>query len=149
MSHEDIAKSIKDDLSSIKKFSKIWDNILEDTKTKKSLADILGSFSLSGPMPAQSRRILLVMLITKNLNQSNSNKHDHENIFDHLWMGKKLAELFDKLQFHSDTKEKNIALVRCLSTHKELLNLEFNVEKPKSVKGLKQKGKNGITETEL
>jgi hypothetical protein len=146
LSHEDIVKSIKDDLSTIKSFSKIWESILEDPKIKKSLADTLGSFTLSGPISAQNGQILLVMLIIKSLNQFNSNRKDHGNIFDHLWIGKKLAELFDKLQFHSDVKEKNIALVRCLGTHKELLSLEFNSEKPKPVKVSKQKSKGEITE---
>lgn len=139
LSHEDVVKSIKDDLSAVKNFSVIWESILEDTKMKKSLAEIPNSFTLSGPIPTQNRQILLVMLIIKSLNQFNSIRNDHENIFDHLWMGKKLAELFDKLQFHSDVKEKNISLVRCLGTHKELFNLDFKTKKPRIIKSSKQR----------
>ena len=64
-------------------------------------------------------------------------KLNHENIFDRLWIGKKIAELFDSWHFSHDVKERSIALIKCLSLQPGLINLDFNVTVRKIVKGKK------------
>ncbi len=53
----------------------------------------------------------------------------------------KLAELFEKWHYTHDVKERNIALIKCLTLQSELLNLDFDAAKKTPVKGKKTKVK--------
>ena len=137
LSKEEIIKKLKDDLTGVKYFSESWNRALQETKAKKSYAELNNSLTIFNSSAAQNRQVLFMLNVIKNLNGANSHKHDHENMFDRLWIGKKLSELFDAFHFNHDAKEKNIALIKCLSFHSELLNLEFNIKKNKIVKSQK------------
>jgi glycosidase len=139
LSKEEIIKKLKDDLLGVKYFSTNWNKALQETKTRKSLAEINNSLTIFNSNAVQNRQVLFILNFIKHLNGANSHKHDNENLFDRLWIGKKLSGLFDTFHFSHDIKERNIGLIRCLSFHSELLNLELDGKKNKKVRSQKEK----------
>lgn len=136
---EEIIKNIKLDLTGAKHFSEVWNRTLQETKTKKSLKKINDSLALFNSSALQNRQVLFMITITKNLNSKIPHKIDHENIFDRLWIGKKLSEFFEKLHYSHEVKERNIALIKCLSLQVDLLNLDLSGKKWKPAKEQKSK----------
>ena len=139
LSKEEITKELKSDLSSVKYFSESWKQALRETRIKKSLKDIKDSLTIFNSNAKQNRQVLFIINTIKNLNGKQIYKFNYENIFDRLWIGRKLAELFDKWQYSYDAKERCIALIKCLSLQHGLLNIDFNVTKKKTLRGKKSK----------
>ncbi len=149
LSKDKIIAELKNDIINITNFVKLWDQSLNETRNKKLLAELNDSLTVFNSSSAQHRQVFFVLDVIKNLNLTYSHKPEHENIFDHLWIGKKLNELFDKQHYNHDVKERNTNLIRCLSSHAELYNLNFDNEKKKQVISQKKKGKSEKTELRI
>ena len=112
---------------------------MQETRTKKSLEDIKDSLTIFNSNLEQNRQVLFIINAIKNLDSKQIHKFDYENVFDRLWIGRKLNQLFDKWHSNHDVKERSIALIKCLSLQSALLNLDFNVTQKKTDKGKKSK----------
>jgi hypothetical protein len=139
LNKDEIIKELKKDLLSTKYFSESWSQVQKGMKTKNSLNDVNDSLTIFNSNSEQNRRVLLIINILKNLDGKHLHKINYEIIFDRLWIGRKLAELFDRWNFNQDAKEKNLALIKCLTIQSGLLNLDFSITAKKTVKSKKSK----------
>jgi hypothetical protein len=145
LNKDEVITEVKNDLSSTKYFFETWIKALKETKSKKLFRNINDSLGIFNSDSGQNRQVLFIINTIKNLNSKNVLRHDYENIFDRLWMGKKFAEFFDKWQYNHDVKERNISLIRCLSFHSDMLNIDFTTANKKAIK-TKKSNTNGIND---
>ena len=141
LSKDEVTKELKSDLAGVKKFVDSWEEVLQDSGTKKSIEKFKESLTILNSNSVQNRQVLSILNIVKNLESKALHKINNENVFDRLWIGRKLAELFEKWHYTHDVKERNIALIKCLTLQSELLNLDFDAAKKTPVKGKKTKVK--------
>ncbi len=128
----DVVKKLESDLKEVKLFSEHWTAALTESKTKKVNEELNSAITILNANSVQSRQMLFITSVFKNLNRSEAQAG--ENIFDRLWLGKKLSEIFESWHYNHETKERIILLIKCLSLSPDLWKLELNGESNKKTK---------------
>ncbi len=131
---DDVVKQLQTNLNGIKRLSRNWNAALKDAKNTRAFDNLKSAFTIFNDNALQNRQILFMISLIKNLNGTKSHKTEYENIFDRLWIGKKLAELFESWHFNHDAKERSVALIKSLSMNPDLWNMEIKAQDKRNIK---------------
>lgn len=141
LNKKEIVKEFSQDLNTAKNFTALWRKNFNGDKKKSNIEPIKESLTLFNSHADQNRKIFFLISFIKNLDGRHLDRFNSENVFDHLWIRKKLSELFDSWHLNHEMKERNIGLIKCISLNYNLLNLELVSAKRKTSPVKKSKDK--------
>lgn len=147
----EVIKDFESQINITKEFSAICYKNFNDTKKQKSFEQIKDLLTLFNSNAELNRKIFFIISFIKNLDGRHLGKLNSKNIFDHLWIGKKLLEVFENWHLNHEIKVRNIQLIKCISLNYNLLNLELLSAKirPSSNKKRKTKTDSDIIKPEV
>ncbi len=132
LNKEEIAKEFVRDLNAAKGFYDFWKSKLGNAKSKKAVEKFNESFTIFNSNAEENRKIFFIINLIKNLDGSQIGNFTTENIFDRLWIGKKLSEVFDNWHLSHEAKVKNIGLIKSLCLNQNLFNIDLSSSTKKS-----------------
>ena len=138
---ETAANNLKIDMYHVKEFVSGWNSEFEKSKRSKKIKEINNSLTILSENADQNRQALFMLCVLKNLNSNYSIISNDNNVFDDLWIGKKLSDIFDNWHYAQDIKDRNISLIRSLSLQFDIIQLNGLSEADKKTLSSKSKTK--------
>lgn len=137
LNKEEIVKEFVQDLKAAKCFYNFWKNKSENVKSKKAVEKFNESITIFNSDAEENRKIFFIINLIKNLDGSQIGNFNTENVFDRLWIGKKLSNVFDNWHLSHEAKVKNIGLIKCLCLNQNLFTIDFSSSIKKSARSKK------------
>lgn len=148
LNNDEIIKNFESDLHTTNQFYVLWNKYLNDNKRLIAQEELMQSNTLLNAGADLNRKIFFIISLLKNLDGKHLGKFNSENLFDFLLIDKKLSELFDRWHLSHELKERSMGLIKCLSKHYNLLNIELASTKQKISTSRKTKSDDAVIKTE-